>query len=362
VWTYTRELVTGLLRRGVRVTLISFGDIPDASLTCWMEDLRDRSNTADFTYFPTAFRLEWMQDAPADMEASAEYLRGVIREFRPDLLHLNQFYYGALDSVLPRVVVAHSDVVSWWRSVYGQEPPSSSWLTWYRESVSRGLAQATQVVAPSQWMLDQIERHYGKPPAGCVIHNGRTPALFNPHMSKEEKILTVGRRWDAGKNAGLLLSEEMPAPVTIVGSDRHPEGRGEGWEEKPALPNVQLQPHQDERRMVQLLGRAAIYAATSKYEPFGLAPLEAALSRCAIVASDIPSFRELWQGAALFFRNDDAADLRRVLDTLVRNPVLCRSYGNLAYARARRQFTADRMVEKYMVLYQALTPSAMAVA
>ena len=114
--------------------------------------------------------------------------------------------------------------------------------------------------------------------------------------------------------------------------------------------------------MAQLLGRAAIYAATSKYEPFGLAPLEAALSRCAIVASDIPSFRELWQGAALFFRNDDAADLRRALDKLVRDTKLCRSYGNLAYARARRQFTADRMVENYMGLYRTLTPRAMAVA
>src|SRR5262249_43835831 len=161
---------------------------------------------------------------------------------------------------------------------------------------------------------------------------GRTPALFNPHVSKQDKILTVGRRWDAGKNAGLLLCQEMPAPVTIVGSERHPEAHSDGLEEKLAMPNVHLRPHQDERRMVQLLGHSAIYAATSKYEPFGLAPVEAALSRCAIVASDIPSFRELWQGAVLFFRNNDAADLHRALVTLVRNPVLCRRYGNLAYA------------------------------
>ena len=30
VWTYTRELVTGLARRGVRVTLVSFGGAPSA--------------------------------------------------------------------------------------------------------------------------------------------------------------------------------------------------------------------------------------------------------------------------------------------------------------------------------------------
>ena len=55
-----------------------------------------------------------------------------------------------------------------------------------------------------------------------------------------------------------------------------------------------------EEQMRELLGRAAIYIATSRYEPFGLAPLEAALSRCALVANDIPSLRELWgrRGAA----------------------------------------------------------------
>ena len=31
VWTYTRELVTGLSQRGVDVTLVSFGEIPSAT-------------------------------------------------------------------------------------------------------------------------------------------------------------------------------------------------------------------------------------------------------------------------------------------------------------------------------------------
>jgi len=28
IWTYTRELVTGLVSRGVRVTLVTLGEIP----------------------------------------------------------------------------------------------------------------------------------------------------------------------------------------------------------------------------------------------------------------------------------------------------------------------------------------------
>jgi hypothetical protein len=37
-------------------------------------------------------------------------------------------------------------------------------------------------------------------------------------------------------------------------------------------------------------------------EPFGLAVLEAAQAGCPLVLSDLPGFRELWDGAALFRR------------------------------------------------------------
>src|SRR5881394_2399969 len=71
VWTFARELVTGLHARGHRVTLVSFGDIPTAEQSAWIAALP----RIDFR--PTAFRLEWMRDAEADLAASAEYLVSV---------------------------------------------------------------------------------------------------------------------------------------------------------------------------------------------------------------------------------------------------------------------------------------------
>ncbi|HKD82507.1 MAG TPA: glycosyltransferase family 4 protein [Candidatus Angelobacter sp.] len=351
VWTYTRELVTGLLRRGERVTLVSFGDIPSAAQTRWMEDLQN------FDYRPTAFKLEWMLDSEADMIASAQYLQAVIQESKPDLLHFSQYYYGALDCDLPRVVVAHSDVVSWWTSVQKKQPPETKWLRWYREVVTRALNAATAVVAPSRWMLEQMELNYGKLRSGSAIYNGRTPGLFNPHMTKEKNIVTVGRLWDRGKNVALLLRQELSAPVHIIGSDRHPELQSHAFAAEAIRPNVHLDPEQEERQLVQILGRAGIYAATSQYEPFGLAPLEAALSRCALVASDIPPFRELWDGVALFFRDNDAGSLSEAIEQLVRDPALRRGHANLAYRHAQEHFSAERMIENYMSLYRALVPA-----
>src|ERR1700684_1172161 len=94
-WTYTRELVTGLVRRGGRVTLVSFGEIPTPAQTEWLEGIRN----VDFR--ATAFRLEWMQEAQEDLDASSDFLKSIIDEVHPDLLHLNQFAYGALDVDIP---------------------------------------------------------------------------------------------------------------------------------------------------------------------------------------------------------------------------------------------------------------------
>src|SRR5476651_2723591 len=217
VWTYTQELVRGLASTGVKVTLVSFGDIPSDEQARWMEGVRG------LDYRPTAFRLEWMQNCEEDMEASSSYLREIVEEVKPDLLHFSQYYYGSLDCDVPRVVVAHSDVLSWWSSVHQSPPAESAWLRWYRDVVTRGLASANCVVAPSRWMLEQINRFYLKPARGEVVYNGRTPAFFDPTFPKNGETISVGRLWDSGKNAAILLREPMPGSVRIVGAERHPE-------------------------------------------------------------------------------------------------------------------------------------------
>src|SRR5213075_694716 len=82
------------------------------------------------------------------------------------------------------------------------------------------------------------------------------------------------------------------------------------------LGRLRIAGEQSQAQLRQLYGRAAIYAATSRYEPFGLAPVEAALSRCAIVANDIPTFREIWGDDAIYFSTNDAASLAAAIRDL----------------------------------------------
>jgi len=350
VWTYTQELVTGLCNCGVRVTLVSFGDIPLPLQTSWMENLRD------LEYRPTAFRLDWMQEGEQDFQDSSAYLAALVQEIKPDLLHLNQLCYGSLPVDTPKVVVGHGDLISWWKAVHGHEPKDGRWLRWYRDLVSRGIEQASVVVAPSVWMLDTLHACYGRPQKDAVIYNGRNPIWFNPYISKNDSVLAVGRLLDAGKQVSLLTQHSHPLPICIVNADK-PNG-------VPLVPisadvkvdadegSVSLKGAQTEAQLRMLYSRAAIFVATSRYEPFGLTALEAALSRCAIVANDIPSFREIWGNAAVYFQANDAASLADVLRRLHEQRDLCRGYGARAYQRARECFTAKRMIDDYLKLYE----------
>ena len=348
VWTYTQELVTGLIRGGHRVTLVSFGKLPLPHQTAWMQTL------AGLDYRPTEYRLEWMEVSERDIEESKRYLELLIAEVKPDILHFSQYCYGDLATGIPKVVVAHSDVLSWWSAVHGQEPDDSPWIRSYRKSVINGLRGADLVVAPSRWMLQQISKHYIRPAAQGVIYNGRTPSLFDCDAVKDDVVLSVGRLWDPAKNVSLLMNHHSGARVSIVGWEREP-GREDAHGSVRVPANVNLSGPKSQAELREMYARASIYAATSRYEPFGLAPLEAALSRCALVANDNPVFHELWGDAALFFAKDDPQDCERRIEQLRTDPALRAKYADRAHELALQKFSASQMVERYQEAYQELS-------
>jgi glycogen synthase len=350
-WSYTRELVTGLVTRGVRVTLVTFGEIPLPDQTAWMDPLHG------IDYRPTAFRLEWMDDAPKDLPESSEFLANLVEEIQPDLLHFHQFCHANLPVDVPRVVMVHGDLISWSQAVQGCSPRGSRWLTWYRDTVMCGIADADAVIAPSAWMLDTIRSTYGRPRREAVIYPGRNPIFFNPYVSKDDSVLAVGRLIDAGRQVFLLTQHSHTFPVCIVGSEQTisaPRIIRADVKVATNAASVAIRGPQTEAQLRALYSRAAVYAATARYEPLSLASLDAAFSRCAIVANDIPSFREIWGDAALYFRTNDGGSLAAILRQLDSDRPLRQAYADRAFARARARFTANRMINDYVDLYSSL--------
>ncbi len=352
IWTYTRELVSGLIARGMRVTLVSFGEIPMPEQTAWMERLQG------LEYHPTAFRLDWMQEGERDFQDASAYLCSLAKDVKPDLFHSNHLGYGSLPVPIPRVVVAHGDLVTWWKAVHGREPKDSAWLRWYRRIIREGLSEASALVAPSEWMLNTIRSSYAHSGQEKVIYHGRNPVFFNPYVNKEDSVLAVGRLLDPAKQINLITEQAHPVPVCIVGADT--------TEQQSALAvrtdvrfsdgnsGVALKGPQSESQLRALYSRAAIYAGTSRYEPSGMAILEAALSRCALVLNDIPSLREIWGQAAVYFRTNDSDSLGEAVRILSTDLQLRRNFANRAFQRARECFNAHRMTDNYIQLYRSL--------
>ncbi|MFL5385644.1 MAG: glycosyltransferase family 4 protein [Longimicrobiaceae bacterium] len=341
VWDYTVTLARQLDALGCEVLIAALGEPRDERLAHIPVGVQVTSRT---------YRLEWMEDAAADVREAAQWLRELSQLWAADVVHLNQLVYAAFGFPAPVVTVAHSDVLSWWTYVRGCEAPAE-WAE-YARWVSDGLRTSDAVVSPTAYHASLLARHYGVHGAR-VIHNGVEPPAVEPPAKGEPLVLCVGRAWDEGKGVDLLdaaagmLGPGFP-PIHLLGETAAPHG-GEFRASKLAMHG------RVERAEVDgWMRRATIYVAPSRYEPFGLAPLEAALNGCALVLSDVGTFRELWDGCAEFFPSGDAGALAEVLGRLAGDPQRVATMALRARGRALRRYGADRMAGEYLGLYREI--------
>lgn len=358
VWHHALELAAALAARGARVSLATMGAPLSGAQRAQAAQLPPA-----VALHASGWRLEWMDEPWQDVRRAGEWLLQLERRLRPDVVHLNQFAFGALPFSAPVLLVAHSCVLSWWRAVHGMPAPPA-WDT-YRRVVGEGLRGAGLVAAPTGAMLRALAHDYGEPGSAAapriVLPNGRSPQCFRPG-AKEALILSAGRLWDPAKNMAALqaVAPGLPWPVRLAGAGAAPDGTGaEDPTEDPAALAAQPQRLGElaPAALAREFARAAIYALPARYEPFGQSVLEAGLSRCALVLGDIPSLRESWDGAALFVAPGDPAALRAALLRLIEDPALLQAMGRKALQRARR-FTPARMAAAYVAAYRQLTEGA----
>jgi glycosyltransferase involved in cell wall biosynthesis len=102
-----------------------------------------------------------------------------------------------------------------------------------------------------------------------------------------------------------------------------------------------------------LLARRPIFVSAAKYEPFGLAVLEAAQAGCALVLADRPGFRELWNEAAVFVDPADPVSIAAAVDRLIAAPADREALGQAARRRSA-EFAPEAMADAMLGLYGTL--------
>lgn len=329
VFTYTADLAAALAAEDVEVVVATMGAPlrPD-----------QREALARLTVHESRFALEWMDEPWDDVRAAGEWLLELCAEERPDVVHLNGFAHGALCWPVPAVAVAHSCVASWWRAVHAEEAPAA-WDR-YREQVRAGLHGADAVVAITRALGDEIRAIYGA--SAEVVHNGSAAPLRD--HAKDPFVLGAGRLWDPAKNLAALdaAAKGLAWPVVVAGElgdmlPRHARAAG----------------FLSARELAAQRARAAIFCSPARYEPFGLAILEAARDRCALVLGDIPTLREVWGDAARFVDPGDPGALHDALATLAADDALRDRLGRAAQERSKH-FTIRATAQRYRALYRRL--------
>jgi glycogen synthase len=341
VWTYSLELLSQLENNGFVTALAVMG----AKLSS--EQRKQISVFKNVEVYESEYKLEWMEDPWEDIDLAGEWLLSIRNKFQPELIHLNNFSFGALKWGLPVVTVAHSDVISWWYNVLNRPIPKR--LNEYLMRVKFGLQDSNYIVTPSATMLKYINQIYGTFRNQRVIYNGRSTDQFY-RSEKEKMIFSMGRIWDTAKNISLLINSApmLKWKVTLAGNIQNPV-----TEEVTLHGNIEFLGSLPPAGITEYLSKASIFVLPAKYEPFGLSPLEAALSGCALVLGKIESLQEIWEDNALYVDTDSPDMLVETVNELTCNENLRKNYAEKAYNRAL-EFTTTRMFNEYMDVYRSV--------
>ena len=348
VWPYATELAAALVPHGVETVIAVLGPEPDADR--WL------AVAPGVEVVVTGLPLDWLAEGPAPIHDAAQRLAAMAAQIGADLVHLNSpSLAGAARFPCPTVAVAHGCIGTWWEAAEtGPLPDSFDWLV---AMIRDGLAAADVVVAPSVAYAAIVQRRYGLTAPPVAVHNGRTPSPASSEAAAADHVLTAGRLWDRVKNTPLLdaVAARLPVPLRAAGPATAPHG------ETVAAPHLALLGNVTADDLARELAQRPIFVSAASFEPFGLAVLEAAQAGCALVLSDIATFRELWDGAALFVAGWEPAAWATAIEALRADPDHRAQLGRAAAERAAR-YTPAACATAMVALYTGLLPDARRVA
>jgi glycosyltransferase involved in cell wall biosynthesis len=310
VWTYSLDLARELGRNGIETVLAVLGPPPS-------EAARQAALAIPgFELVMTGLPLDWTAESPEELLEAGVRLAHLARQQNCGLVQLHTPALAAARSFdRPVIAVHHSCLATWWRAVKPVDADMPEDFRWRSAMVARGIAAVNEVVAPTTAHAHAIAAAYALASPPLVIRNGRAPAPPRAEVTDEPPpfIFSSGRLWDEGKNFTSLNRAAALIDTTVVaaGDTTGPNGCTSDVSNLRSLGSI------PEESMRQWLSLARAYVSVATYEPFGLGVLEAAQAGCALVLSDMPVFRELWSGAALFVPAQDERAIARTLAQLM---------------------------------------------
>jgi glycosyltransferase involved in cell wall biosynthesis len=206
---------------------------------------------------------------------------------------------------------------------------------------------ATLLFVMSLNMKESLVSQYGiNPEKVKLVHVGSNSEIndeIDQTKYSNKNILFVGKDWE--RKGGPLLIEafkivqkEIPdATLTIIGCTPSVN-----------VNNCFIAGDISLNEVAQYYKKASVFCLPTKREPFGVVFIEAMLNRLAIVTNDVGATPELVVNNENGFRlKYDAAEYARTLIKLLKDPDLCKSFGEYSYQIAKQTYTWNYVGELF---------------
>lgn len=337
VWRYALDLAEQLQRNKIKCFGLGIGPRPNA------DQLREAAH-ANMPLEWSDLPLDWQEGGADALAESRQVILATAKRLRVDALHLDRLALAhPILSDFTQLAVAHSCLPTYWRTLRPSDKLPAAWLASARNN-HQGLLACDHAIAPTHAHAQAVRSVYDYNGPLAIIHN--SARSLPGHSTKEPFVVSAARWWDEAKNAACLdaAAANMHWPLTAIGATQSDNGASFVFHHADATGS--LNPSIVRKHMQ----RAAIFVSPSRYEPFGLAALEAAHDGCALVLADIPTYRELWDGAALFFDACDPAALACAVNTLIADEKLLLRQARAAMLRARL-FSREQQTAKIIALH-----------
>jgi glycosyltransferase involved in cell wall biosynthesis len=300
--------------------------------------------------------LRWARRSAASQLATGRALRRLVRERRPDLVHLHSSFAGAIGALalprdVPLVYTPHGFAFA--RSGAGRVTAAAV------RAVDALVVRRCAVVGAVSEAEARLARDGLRAPRVATVRNG-IPVLDDGVTERP-----LERSAPSVVAAGRIMEQRRPAATARVLSQLAPVARvawiGGGDSDHAARPlheaGIPITGWLSRSEALQRLGEATVYLHWSAWDGQSLAVLEAIARDVVVIASDIPANREIVGERQVRADEGAAVELARAV---LANPALRADL--LAEQRRRAPaFGARRMAAEWLALYErTLSPAATA--
>lgn len=221
--------------------------------------------------------------------------------------------------------------------------------------------KAAKIIAVSQATKADIIKYLGvKPDKIAVTYEGVDDAINSKRQIKNQKhFLYVGNAYPH-KNLERLVDAfaSVDAKLILVGKSDYFYKKLKNYVvEKELSEKIIFYGQVTDEELSGLYQNARALVMPSLIEGFGLPALEAMANNCLVLASDIPSLREVCKEAAIYFNPYDVSDIAEKFEKVFRSRSLVYDTKKREGLVRVKKFSWEKMAKETLKIYEEVASS-----